>query len=175
MKRSSLALALASAVAVSAPTTADEALIEEALSSGPPHVTKGATVKDNDGNVLRKGTNSWICYPGTEILGPRCNEPVWDDFIDALLGQKPPKPRTGVHVSYMLAGEPDTNGVSNSDPYASDPHAHGDFIKEGPHVMILVSDPASLKGMSSDPKDPVYVMWGDTPYAHIMVKTAEQE
>ena len=29
--------------------------------------------------------------------------------------------------------------------------------------------------MSHDPKDPVYVMWGDTPYAHIMVRIAESE
>ncbi len=29
-----------------------------------------------------------------------------------------------------------------------------------------------LEGISRDPNDPVYVMWGDTPYAHIMVKIA---
>jgi hypothetical protein len=29
--------------------------------------------------------------------------------------------------------------------------------------------------MSHDPRDPVYVMWGDTPYAHIMVRIAEED
>jgi hypothetical protein len=32
-----------------------------------------------------------------------------------------------------------------------------------------------LKGMSRNPRDPVYVMWGETPYAHIMVRIAEEE
>ena len=38
--------------------------------------------------------------------------------------------------------------------------------------MIVVADKAMLKGMSRDPNDPVYVMWGDTDYAHIMVKVS---
>ncbi len=41
--------------------------------------------------------------------------------------------------------------------------------------MILVPDPAALEGISTDLKDPVYVMWKDTPYAHIMVKVGEEE
>ena len=40
--------------------------------------------------------------------------------------------------------------------------------------MIIVPDRAMLKGLSRDPKDPVYVMWGDTPYAHIMVKITDK-
>ena len=38
--------------------------------------------------------------------------------------------------------------------------------------MIVVPDRATLEGMSRDTSDPVYVMWGDTPYAHVMVKIA---
>ena len=41
--------------------------------------------------------------------------------------------------------------------------------------MILVPDQTVLEGLSTDPNDPVYVMWKDTPYAHIMVKVGEQE
>lgn len=40
--------------------------------------------------------------------------------------------------------------------------------------MIVVPDSAMPEGLSRDPNDPVYVMWGDTPYAHIMVKAAEE-
>ncbi|MDX1382855.1 MAG: hypothetical protein R3190_04370 [Thermoanaerobaculia bacterium] len=161
-------------MSIALPAAADQALISEALSAGPPQITAEATVKSNDGKVLREGSNGWICYPGSPALGPRCNEPIWDEFIGALMAQKEPKAVTGFHVSYMLAGEPNTAGVSNSDPYASDPHAHGDYIKEGPHVMVL-APAAALAGLSDDPSDPVYVMWGGTPYAHIMVKTGEQE
>ena len=78
-------------------------------------------------------------------------------------------------VSYMLAGEGTALGVSNSDPYATDPAATDDWVKEGPHLMIVVPNRAMLKGMSTNPSDPVYVMWGDTDYAHIMVKIAPDE
>ena len=40
--------------------------------------------------------------------------------------------------------------------------------------MILVPDPEALEGLSTNPQDPVYVMWKDTPYAHIMVKIAPE-
>ncbi len=40
--------------------------------------------------------------------------------------------------------------------------------------MILVPDAAALEGLSTDPNDPVYVMWKDTPYAHIMVRISDE-
>ena len=55
------------------------------------------------------------------------------------------------------------------------PAASDDWVKEGPHLMIVVPDGAMLEGMSTDPNDPVYVMWKDTPYAHIMVKISADE
>ncbi len=75
----------------------------------------------------------------------------------------------------MLAGEGDAIGVSNTDPYATEPTADNDWVKEGPHLMILMPDPATLEGLSTDPADPVYVMWKGTPYAHIMVRIAAEE
>ena len=78
-------------------------------------------------------------------------------------------------VSYMLAGEGDAIGVSNTDPFATEPTDDNDWIKEGPHLMIVVPDAKALEGLSTDPKDPVYVMWKGTPYAHIMVRVAEEE
>ncbi len=78
-------------------------------------------------------------------------------------------------VSYMLAGEGTALGVSNSDPYAADPTKAHDHVKEGPHLMITVPNRSALEGLSRDPNDPVYVMWGDTDYAHIMVKIAPDE
>ena len=74
----------------------------------------------------------------------------------------------------MLAGEGTALGVSNSDPYATEPAKSDDWVKEGPHLMIVVPDRGMLEGMSTDPNDPVYVMWKDTPYAHIMVKIAAE-
>lgn len=149
-------------------------LIADALSAAPPSVTEGATVKDAEGNVLRKGTNGWTCYPGNPAIGPMCNQPQWDALL-AALGKKEKPEIKEFSISYMLAGEGDAAGVSNSDPFASDPHAHGDYVKEGPHLMIVMPDKKALEGLSTNPDDPVYVMWKDTPYAHIMVRIAPDE
>jgi hypothetical protein len=136
----------------------DEAMIASAKSAGPASVTSKATIKSPDQQP---------------IIGPMCNEAVWDALIGAMLKKESFAPDT-FSVSYMLAGEGTALGVSNSDPYASDPDASDDWVKEGPHLMIVVPDRAMLEGISTDPNDPVYVMWKDTPYAHIMVKIAAE-
>ena len=148
-----------------------EAMIASAESAGPLVVTANATIKAPDGTVLRKGTNSYTCYPQQDIIGPMCNEAVWDALISAMLSKKSFE-SDKFSVSYMLAGEGTALGVSNSDPYATEPEKSDDWVKEGPHLMIVVPDRAMLEGLSTNPNDPVYVMWGDTPYAHIMVKVA---
>jgi len=148
-----------------------EAMIISAESAGPAAVTANATIKAPDGTVLREGSNSYTCYPQQDIIGPMCNEAVWDDLIGSMLNKKSFKPNT-FSVSYMMAGEGTAIGVSNSDPYATEPSKSDDWIKEGPHLMIVVPNRALLEGLSTDPNDPVYVMWKNTPYAHIMVKIA---
>ena len=147
----------------------NEMMIASAESAGPGSVTSNATIKAPDGTVLRKGSSSYTCYPQQEIIGPMCNEAVWDALIGAMLSKESFNPDK-FSVSYMLAGEGTALGVSNSDPYATEPEKSDDWVKEGPHLMIVVPDRAMLEGMSTNPNDPVYVMWGDTPYAHIMVK-----
>ena len=148
-------------------------LIAEAESAAPAAVTKDATIKTPDGKVLREGSNGWTCYPQQSIIGPMCNRPQWDKLLDAMLNKQPIDVNE-LSVSYMLAGEGDAIGVSNTDPYATGPTDDNDWIKEGPHLMIVVPDEAALEGLSTDPKDPVYVMWKGTPYAHIMVKIAPE-
>jgi hypothetical protein len=150
------------------------AMIASAESAGPASVTANATIKAPDGMVLRSGSNSYTCYPQQSAIGPMCNEAVWDDLIGAMMNKTSFNPTT-FSVSYMLAGEGTALGVSNSDPYASDPAKVDDWVKEGPHLMIVVPDRSMLEGLSTDPADPVYVMWKDTPYAHIMVKVAADE
>jgi hypothetical protein len=103
-----------------------------------------------------------------------CNDAVWDSLIHAMM-KKESFNADRISVSYMLAGEGTALGVSNSDPYAADPSKSSDWVKEGPHLMIVVPDRAMLEGLSTDPSDPVYVMWKDTPYAHIMVKIAADQ
>ena len=151
-----------------------EGHIAKAVSAGPESITAEATIKTMDGEVIREGSNGWICYSGNEVIGPMCNQPHWDALLGALMKKEDFK-STEFSVSYMLAGEGDAIGVSNSDPFAADPTTTDDFVKEGPHLMITVPDPAAFEGLSTDPKDPVYVMWKGTPYAHIMIRIEEED
>ena len=150
-----------------------EEMIASAESAAPSVVTANATIKAPDGTVLRAGSNGYTCYPQQEIIGPMCNEAVWDNLIGAMLSEGE-FDADAFSVSYMLAGEGTALGVSNSNPYATQAESD-DWVKEGAHVMITVPDPAALEGLSTDPNDPVYVMWKDTPYAHIMVKIGGEE
>ena len=151
----------------------NRAMIADAESAGPSSVTSTATIKAPDGTVLREGSNGYTCYPQQDAIGPMCNEPVWDALIGAMMSRESFDPDT-FSVSYMLAGEGTAIGVSNSDPYATDATA-SDWVREGPHLMIVVPDRSMLEGLSTDPNDPVYVMWKETEYAHIMVKVAADE
>ena len=176
MKRITLSSSLMLGLLVSGLALADDkmATIANAESAARASVTANATIKAADGTVLRKGSNGYTCYPQQAIIGPMCNEAVWDGLIGAMLNKQDFSPDT-FSVSYMLAGEGSAIGNSNSDPYATEPENSDDWIKEGPHLMIVVPDRAMLEGMSRNTSDPVYVMWADTPYAHVMVKIATDE
>ena len=151
----------------------DAELIAEAESAAPVTVTQDATISTMDGNVLREGSSGWTCYPGSSAIGPMCNRAQWDALLQALINREPIDVEE-FSISYMLAGEGEAVGVSNVDPFATEPTTDNDWVREGPHLMILVPDPAALEGLSTNPQDPVYVMWKDTPYAHIMVKIAPE-
>lgn len=69
----------------------------------------------------------------------------------------------------MLHGDAKGVGVSNSDPFHSDPKKAADYVETGPHIMLIVPKNL-LMGITSDPKTGgPYVMWKDTPYAHIII------
>ena len=89
------------------------------------------------------------------------------------VGSKAEFKTDGVGISYMLQGDIGA-GVSNSTPYHPDPKSADDYTETGPHLMIIV--PRELmEGITQDPKSGgPYVMWGDTPYAHIMVPLEEK-
>lgn len=150
------------------------ALIANALSAGPKDVTDGATVIDGEGNVLREGSNGWTCVPETPGMGPMCNDETWMAALGAMQTNGA-FPTGKLGVSYMLAGEGAAPGVSNLDPAATEPTEDNMWIKEGPHMMIILPDPSMYSSISNDVDDPVYVMWKDTPFAHIMIRLGEAE
>ncbi len=152
----------------------DEALIANALSAGPKDVTEGAKVIGSDGKVLREGNNGWTCMAESPGMGPMCNDETWMAALGAMQeGGAFPTGKFG--VSYMLAGEGNAPGVSNLDPAATEPTKDNMWIKDGPHMMIILPDPAMYSKMSNNVDDPVYVMWKDTPFAHLMVRLGDAE
>jgi hypothetical protein len=164
------------AVALSFPALADtvEEKINMAMSAAPAAVSAAATIKDDDGTLLRKGTNGYTCVPGNDPLlagSPMCNDSVWEKMMEAV-ASKADFSTDQVGISYMLRG--DVEAGSNDSPYATD-KTKGTWIKEGPHVMIIVPKEL-LKGLSSDPASGApYVMWKDTQYAHIMLPVGERK
>ena len=152
-----------------------EDLIKQATSAAPASVSAKATVMNNDGTILREGSNGWTCMPHTMPgdNAPMCNDALWMKMMHAL-ANKAEFQADGIGISYMLQGDIGA-GVSNATPYHPDPKNADDYTEGGPHLMIIVPK-EMLKGMTTDPSSGgPYVMWAETPYAHIMVPVADVE
>jgi len=151
-----------------------EQRIAYARSAAPASISADATIMV-DGKVVVEGSNGWTCMPDTMPSdgAAMCNDRTWMKMMQAM-GSKGDFEATGVGISYMLQGDIGA-GVSNSDPYHADPKSAGDYVETGPHLMIAVPR-ALLKGITDDPTTGgPYVMWGKTPYAHIMVPVADPD
>jgi hypothetical protein len=148
--------------------------VASAESAAPAAIAHDASVVTLDAGgamtTVRKGTNGWTCMPDapdTPGPDPMCFDQNAANWVDAWVHHKPPAGGK-VGLMYMLEGGTD---ASNTDPYATKPTAENDWIKTGPHIMIVGSKEI-LAGHASGPKPDTsvpYVMWAGTPYAHLMV------
>ena len=144
--------------------------IASAISAAPASVGAAATVATMDGKVLRKGTNGWTCYPddpGSPGNDPMCVDKNGQAWMNALMAKKPPPKAVG--LAYMLQGGSD---ASNLDAFQAKPAAGQKWVSTGPHMMILSAEAAAASGYPTKQANPdttkPYVMYGGTPYAHIM-------
>lgn len=155
-----------------APT--DKQLIASAMSAAPAKVGKGATIvaMEADGKMrtIRQGENGFTCMPdnpATPGPDPMCMDKNAMDWVHAWIAHETPAPGK-IGFMYMLAGGTD---ASNTDPYATKPEANNNWIKTGPHVMIVGAD-ASFYDMYPKDANPdtsvPYIMFADTPYQHLM-------
>jgi hypothetical protein len=148
--------------------------VASAESAAPPSIARNATIvtmnADGKMNMVRQGKNGWTCIPDSPATpgpDPMCMDSNAAKWATAWIGHKPP-PNGTVGVMYMLEGGTD---ASNTDPYATKPTAENQWVKTGPHIMIVGSKelltgyPSGAKPDTSAP----YVMWAGTPYAHLMV------
>ena len=148
--------------------------ISSAESAAPAAIAHDASVVSVDAKgamtTLRKGGNGWTCMadaPDTPGPDPMCFDANAAKWVQAWVEHKPP-PAGTVGLMYMLEGGTD---ASNTDPYAPKPTADNDWVKTGPHIMvvgskeILAGHPTGSKPDTTVP----YVMWAGTPYAHLMI------
>jgi hypothetical protein len=161
----------------------DEEKIADAMSAGPISITQDATILEwpsepgGDFKVLREGSNGWSCIASAPaslekgLRDPTCEDEMWLAFDKAwLAGEKPNITKVG--ISYMLSGDA---GMSNTDPFATEATDDNQWHISGPHVMVLLPG-LTYEGFSTDLHNGgPYVMWADTPYAHIMVPVHSPE
>jgi hypothetical protein len=156
-------------------SAADQKMIKSAMSAAPRKVARAATIvvmgADGKMRTLREGTNGFTCMPdnpATPGPDPMCmDKAAWEWAAQMGAHKTPAIGKVG--FMYMLAGGTDS---SNTDPYAPKPRAAKDWVKTGPHVMIVGADAGFYDQYpkSADPDTSVpYVMWAGTPYQHLMV------
>jgi hypothetical protein len=153
----------------------DSDYIAKVTLAAPAPVVKGATIvrinKDGSMRTIQAGTNGFTCLIMDSAGDAGCADSNAMAWMKAIMTKAAPPASTG--FMYMLAGD---NGASNTDPYAMAQTAGDHWVKTGPHVMILGP---SVKTMGypmtadADPTKP-YVMWPDTPYAHLMIPVTVQ-
>ena len=81
-------------------------------------------------------------------------------------GTKPPSDKLG--IGYMLAGDAPVSNLSPAHKEKTDDNVWVEGIKA--HLMVSVPDKSLIDGFSDDPNNGgPWVMWGDTPYVHLMV------
>jgi hypothetical protein len=151
----------------------DKELMTKLKDAAPARILEHATVMnmgaDGKMKVIKQGDNGWTCMdPGG---APMCADKAAMEWAEAWQNKGPAPQKLG--FIYMLNGD---NGASNTDPYATKESPDNNWVKTGPHVMIVG---AEAKGMmqayprdakAADPQKP-YVMWPGTPYEHLMLPT----
>lgn len=147
--------------------------IESAMRAAPAAIARDAAIMvaspDGSMKMLREGSNGFTCMPdnpNTPGHDPMCMDANALKWAEAWIGKKPP-PANNVGLMYMLAGGSD---ASNKDPYGVKP-ADGVWIETGPHVMVVGAESLNKLYPSDDKPDTAkpYVMFGGTPYAHVMM------
>jgi hypothetical protein len=137
--------------------------------AAPAAVVQNATImqmqKDGTMRTLQTGTNGFTCM-ALDPKTPMCADKNAMAWAQAFMTHATPP--AGVGFVYMLAGD---DGASNTDPYAHASTADNHWVTTGPHVMIVGAGVTSMgypATADANPANP-FVMWANTPYAHLMI------
>ena len=150
--------------------------IRLAMKAAPASVSKNATILEwptapgGEFTVLKKGTNDATCIaddPATKETDPLCFDKSAFEWFSSLLAGQPPRLKS-MGVVYSMAG---SSQQSNLYPGETGPTPDNEWMYHvPPHIAILPVDVSSLKGVTSDYKNGgKWVMWRNTPFAHVMI------
>lgn len=155
----------------------DAEMLTNAMSAAPRAVSETATViamnEKGEMRTLRQGTGNFTCMPDNPMTpgnDPMCLDKNGMEWAKAWMGRTEPA-KGQIGLGYMLAGGSD---ASNDDPHATAPAPGQKWVDTGPHVMIFggVEAMQGYPHSADNPRVP-YVMWGNTPYAHIMMPVGD--
>jgi len=147
------------------------AMIQSAIAAAPPEIGQHAKVVmvNPDGSVdtLREGTNGFTClpdHPESPGTDPMCADPQGWKWIVSWIKREPKPGNDQPGIVYMLQGGSD---LSATDPWATKTDK---FIESPPHYMIMWPFDPKTSGLPTTPaKTGTWIMWANTPYAHLMV------
>jgi hypothetical protein len=152
----------------------DEDLIASAISAAPEAVSREARVvvrgRGGEMRTLREGSNGFTCMPDNpHIPGnmPMCTDEAGMAWMMTLAMNQAPPAGGPVSVGYMLQG---SAFPSIDDPFAGEAPGGGPWLETGP-ILMLVNIRGLLEGYpwSDGDLDAPFVMYGGTPYEHLMV------
>lgn len=145
--------------------------IARAMRAGPLQITRNATIAEmdhhgNPTNILRAGSNEWLCVPGDENrVGdpPMCVDPLGLQWFKDIHAGKPAPTIATPGLCYMLCG---ATQHSNDTPFDRTSPA----IPIGPHWMVLWPFDAKHCGLPTTVRDAgAWIMFSGTPYAYLHI------
>jgi len=162
------AAVLASPMSARAQQTSDAQYIAMMKQAAPAAVVQNATIvqmQNGTTRTVQTGTNGFTCM-ALDPKTPMCADKNAMAWAQALMTHATPPSSVG--FVYMLAGD---DGASNTNPYDRAATANNHWVTTGPHVMIVGGSVGSMgypAAADADPTKP-FVMWANTPYAHLMI------
>jgi len=144
-----------------------------ALSAAPPRIAKGAGVMvygvDGKLTEVRKSTNGFTCIPTVMNLpkpDPMCMDAASHQWLTDIMSNAPKPTNTVPGIAYMARGGSHfekAGKVVMSGEGAT-------VVKEPPHWMVMWPfDPAASQLPVVPNSSGVYIMFQDSPYAHLMI------
>jgi len=149
----------------------DVEYVAKAMTAAPREIAAHATImRITHGSMqtLKAGTNEITCM--IMAGGPMCASPIGMDWVYAWQTHGPPP--DGLGLIYRLSGG---TGMSNTDPWATNPTPGNHWVKTGAHIMMvglpvkkMLGFPRTLDPDSTKP----FVMWSGTPYEYVIIPLA---